>query len=523
MKWGRSTFPRLRDFSSKNALKTKTNPAKKSKIIFKMTSGTFTASEVARLVCGYLQTSGCDETKEKYLEESAPELKLRDFANLVDQGILRTFDVDGRSLLDILNEYAAMKSTLEGLMKSALPPDETVMYKSDGPLRKLKVLSDHWASKTRPANDQSDLDNIQHSPQATFSRVRRPTNKVMPCTRKDLKVTLGLNRSYNNTENSNLLQNSLLPIKRSNGKKLRYENGANQAARSRQLAAKSDQVKLPSPEEVRATEQEVDRMLKPSTSRSSAPSSSTLLSTPTKSSSEAVFKAPSPMKTLISTPTKSDQVSNGLNSPLKSRKSQLKSKVPTKRKPEKTENSLSMPSLNIIQDSLDMNKVKEALVLSDEQKLKSIAEPIANVANVSANGNVSTQELENFMANDELLNNLLNLVDEVSNIDHEKVSKNSENLEKPPPSNSSSTCTRLAIDDDEQAMETEDDVPNLDTDLSSPIVQHTPDPDPTPDPPPEENDSSQEADKSIETTKDTDKTPIKESTIKGNDNNSHNV
>ena len=72
-----------------------------------MTSGSFTASEASRLVCGYLQTTGCDETKEKFLEESAPDLKLRDFANLVDQGILRTFDVDGRSLLDILNEYAA--------------------------------------------------------------------------------------------------------------------------------------------------------------------------------------------------------------------------------------------------------------------------------------------------------------------------------------------------------------------------------------------------------------------------------
>ena len=72
-----------------------------------MTSGTFTASEVARLVCGYLQTTGCDETKQRFVEESAPDLKLGDFANLVSQGILRTFDVDGRSLSDILNEYSA--------------------------------------------------------------------------------------------------------------------------------------------------------------------------------------------------------------------------------------------------------------------------------------------------------------------------------------------------------------------------------------------------------------------------------
>ena len=402
-----------------------------------------------------------------------------------------------------------MKSTLEGLMKSALPPDETVMYKSDGPLRKLKVLSDHWmSSKARITTNNSqadcDLDNIQHSPPATFSRVRRPTNKVMPCTRKDLKVTLGLNHSYN-TERPERSSADLLPIKRSNGRRLRYENGSSQATRSRILAAKKDQVKPPSPEEIKATEQEVDRMLKPPSSSSAS------------SSEAAVFKSPSPMKTLLSTPTKSAEVNNGLNSPLKSRKSQLKSKVPTKRKPVETENSLSMPSLSIIQDGLDMNKVKEALVLSDEQKLKSIAEPIANVAN----SNVSTKELENFMANDELLNNLLNLVDEVSNIEHDKASKNNDpdnNLEKPPPSNSSSTCTRLAIDDqDEQAMETEDDVPNLDTDLSSPIVQHTPDPPPPPEEE-EEHSSPIEADKSAESTKEPEKTPTKESTVKGNEN-----
>ena len=87
--------------------KQKQIPPRKTQISLKMTSGTFTASEVARLVCGYLQTTGCDETKQRFVEESAPDLKLGDFANLVSQGILRTFDVDGRSLSDILNEYSA--------------------------------------------------------------------------------------------------------------------------------------------------------------------------------------------------------------------------------------------------------------------------------------------------------------------------------------------------------------------------------------------------------------------------------
>ena len=66
----------------------------------------FSAPEVARLVCGYLQNSNCEETKQNFLEECSPDLKLREFASLVDQGVLRTFDVDGLSLTDILSEYA---------------------------------------------------------------------------------------------------------------------------------------------------------------------------------------------------------------------------------------------------------------------------------------------------------------------------------------------------------------------------------------------------------------------------------
>ena len=72
-----------------------------------MASAGFMASEVARLVCGYLHNNGCTNTKSTFLEECPPELKIREFANLVDQGILRTFDVDGLTLDDILNEFAA--------------------------------------------------------------------------------------------------------------------------------------------------------------------------------------------------------------------------------------------------------------------------------------------------------------------------------------------------------------------------------------------------------------------------------
>ena len=65
----------------------------------------FTASEVARLVMGYLQSQNCQQTAEKLTQECPEDLKLKEFSALVSAGILRTFDVDGQSLNDILTEY----------------------------------------------------------------------------------------------------------------------------------------------------------------------------------------------------------------------------------------------------------------------------------------------------------------------------------------------------------------------------------------------------------------------------------
>ena len=43
-----------------------------------------------------------------------------------------------------------MKTTLDSLMNNEFKPDEVV--KSDGPLRKLKILSDHWTAKVVELN-----------------------------------------------------------------------------------------------------------------------------------------------------------------------------------------------------------------------------------------------------------------------------------------------------------------------------------------------------------------------------------
>ena len=47
-----------------------------------------------------------------------------------------------------------MKSTLDRLLTNSFKPDKLVLYKSDGPLRKLKILSEHWETKVKEANEK---------------------------------------------------------------------------------------------------------------------------------------------------------------------------------------------------------------------------------------------------------------------------------------------------------------------------------------------------------------------------------
>ena len=70
-----------------------------------MGSRMFSAQEIARMVSGYLLQNNCAETHKSFLEEASSDLKLREFAELVITCNLN-WNVDGRSLLDILNEYS---------------------------------------------------------------------------------------------------------------------------------------------------------------------------------------------------------------------------------------------------------------------------------------------------------------------------------------------------------------------------------------------------------------------------------
>ena len=69
-------------------------------------SGIFPAPKVARLVYGYLQNTNCEDTKKMFMEECSPDFKLRQFACLAeDQSLGLNWNIDGQSLLDILDEY----------------------------------------------------------------------------------------------------------------------------------------------------------------------------------------------------------------------------------------------------------------------------------------------------------------------------------------------------------------------------------------------------------------------------------
>ena len=63
------------------------------------------SSEIARLVAGYLTSSGCLQTRSTFINENAV---LAEFSGLVQRGILRSVDstLDGLCLTDLINEYS---------------------------------------------------------------------------------------------------------------------------------------------------------------------------------------------------------------------------------------------------------------------------------------------------------------------------------------------------------------------------------------------------------------------------------
>ena len=178
--------------------------------------------------------------------------------------------------------------------------------------------------------------------------------------------------------------------------------------------------------------EEVQRMLaKPNSSsgnladRLSCPEP---ITAPPSTAEDTVFKTPSPKK-----PMNSKAVAE--SSPMKSRKSQLKSKAPTKKR--QSDNFNSMPVLV----NCDDNRANLIEQNDDEVISKTLGEPIANAVNAINQGS-----FDDFVTSAEF-ENLLNLVDRVTTSNTTDCPNPKEVVITAPPSNSSSTSC-LAIDDD---------------------------------------------------------------------------
>ena len=119
-------------------------------------------SEVARAVCGYLSSVGCSSSRAAFIEEH-PDLK--DFNALAQKGLIRTVDndIEGMGLFDIVNDYVMMKREIDTLVQNISPGNSEIgLLRSDGPLRKLKLLGTHLLSNsvsqsTKGYNEDSSL------------------------------------------------------------------------------------------------------------------------------------------------------------------------------------------------------------------------------------------------------------------------------------------------------------------------------------------------------------------------------
>ena len=106
------------------------------------------SSEIARAVCGYLTSTGCHASREAFIGEHSD---LTDFNMLVQKGLMRTVDsdIEGMGLIDILNEYVIIKKEIDQLVQNILPDASQLgLLRSDGPLRKLKMLAGKFTSNT---------------------------------------------------------------------------------------------------------------------------------------------------------------------------------------------------------------------------------------------------------------------------------------------------------------------------------------------------------------------------------------
>ena len=146
-----------------------------------------------------------------------------------------------------------MKNTLDELLRSSFTSSEMIMYKSDGPSRKLRILSDHWKSKAKENAEKSHAagapveaeDSSTDHPAILASRSRTPSSN-------QASSKLGTHHSYSTIKPNNLPTLAVKPA----SKKLKYASGNYGKDRTRK---QNEQKKRE--QEIKDTAEEVKRML----------------------------------------------------------------------------------------------------------------------------------------------------------------------------------------------------------------------------------------------------------------------
>jgi hypothetical protein len=383
-----------------------------------------------------------------------------------------------------------MKATLDGLLSSAFNPNDLTMYKTDGPLRKLKILSEHWVNKAKEADEKCAPSEAVDSSSDNIAAVRHPftvSNRANMLRRSEpLTVSsrsrepLRLNVPSNSTPVARPVvsknpQVDILNRRANTGRRFKYDNGVSQGNRNRKLISMREEIQASSEVErmlgglrtnvsrLAAAQEQASMVVEQHQEKEKTPKKNSRKKSPKRKSptvkdkteetvidDKVTFKTPSPVKTpkkitpQVSTsnfqsPPKSPLLTTPvISSPLKSRKNLLKSKIPMKKSSSQMSNNLSMP--DFLNTDEDVKKKLGAMTQGTNEDManKGIAGPIANAINSAG------LSLDSLVTNDEWMKNLMDIFEDFNEENDDKADQYRLD-EEPPPSNSSS---RLAIDDE---------------------------------------------------------------------------
>ena len=129
-------------------------------------------------------------------------------------------------MIPILLHYR-MKTTLDSLLKNEFKPDEVIMYKSDGPLRKLKILSDYWMAKVIGAREKCSPSLAVDSSVDLMSDAIPRSRLSSPKTKTRKLPALRLNHTYTDPD---LAASLKIPVQK-RPQKFRYSEGYSQRSR----------------------------------------------------------------------------------------------------------------------------------------------------------------------------------------------------------------------------------------------------------------------------------------------------